>query len=686
MSPVPDLYETTSLLPYLNGDACVRLCLTDPAASGDGGRFPFFILDDSDPVTRLLAGRFVTGGGGVLKRVFLLMGRDRYLLPASSPWPVSNPDMDAAWSKALPCRESGRDDTAPLSLAGRAGPDGFLPFSPLFYCTKRDLFFHPPCPLCGSPLRLCVDDHLLAGRFLQPYSSTTYRYLYCGQCADREDAAFYIYERDHSSPPALRDCRDLVRSFSSPGATVSRETMFPCGECPERRVCFGAEFAADGRIVPFSFYPFHLLVFDAFTLHSREFLSLISGASFDETGGRLHPLRDRARLDCLKVFRGDTPSAALLFPFTDSRCWLEILYLKLSFLEDLLLRAARVPSDMSLSLDAVWVKIPERSDRLPCWWNFSIGVVDIIRPRPAFSSFAVQTSAAPLLHAGLIFFSVLLANGRQDAAEVFRALEGGMGGEGESAGRSWELPDGDSVFAPENIFRDPGSFRIPASWHSLWRRALLIGFQLLRSSRDGDCGRGWEAFREDMPALRSDVRRALFAQVPEAPEEAAGKASPPDGQWVHDLLMRIAGRWRDEQNAAPPPPPPESGAPDGIMETVILSGSREDGDFSGFMDTDEFMETIILSPRDRAGNTAPPLPGECDEAVPETLIIQTDRPEPANNGREVAGPPTEPPGQAEPPEPLDTHSGEEDDLAETVILAPRGSDPRMKGRRGKNGA
>ncbi len=686
MSPVPDLYETTSLLPYLNGDACVRLCLTDPAASGDGGRFPFFILDDSDPVTRLLAGRFVTGGGSVLKRVFLLMGRDRYLLPASSPWPVSNPVMDAAWRNALSRRESGGDDTAPLSLAGRAGPDGILPFSPLFYCTKRDLFFHPPCPLCGSPLRLCVDDHLLAARSLQPYSSTTYRYLYCGECADREDAAFYIHERDHSSPPALRDRRDLVRSFSSPGATASRETMFPCAECPERPVCFGPEFAADGRIVPFSFYPFHLLVFDAFTLHSREFLSLISGASFDETGSLLHPLRDRARLDCLKVFRGDMPSAAPLFPVADARRWLEILYLKLSFLEDLLPRAAQCSPDMSLSLDAVWVRLPARSDRLPCWWSFSVGVVDIIRPRPVFSSFALESSAAPLLHAGLICFSVLLANGRQGAAEVFRALEAGMSGGGGSADQPRGFPDGDSMFAPENIFWDPGRLSVPDSWNTLWRRALLIGFQLLRSSREGDCGRGWEAFREDMPALRSDVRDALFAQVPAEPEESGGKAPPPDGQWVRDLLMRIAGRWRDEQKAAPPSSPPESGAPDGIMETVILSGSREDGDFSGFMDTDEFMETIILSPRDRAVNPAPPPPRECDEAVPETLIIQADRPETANNGREVAGPSTESPGQTESAEPLDTPSGEEDDLAETVILAPRGSDPRMKGRRGKNGA
>ena len=200
----------------------------------------------------------------------------------------------------------------------------------------KEVFFHPPCPICGLPLRLCRDDQLLVNAGLQSYSSSTYRYLYCGSCSTLGDSRFYAYERDHASPPTLQDRWELIRSFASPGVGSDPGTSFPCAHCPERDRCFGPDFAAGSRIVPFSFYPFHLLIFDAFTLNSRDFLSLVAGASPDEVEKRLHPLRDRARIECLADIRRDNPSGETLFPVTDERSFLEVLYLKLSFLDDVL--------------------------------------------------------------------------------------------------------------------------------------------------------------------------------------------------------------------------------------------------------------------------------------------------------------------------------------------------------------
>ncbi len=687
MNPFLDDYQVSSLLPYLRRDACVRLCVTDPDSAPADGQYPFLVLDDSEPTTRLLAGRFVTDAGSVLRRVFLLMQRDQYLPSADAPWPLTNPDVDSAWQKTFPLYKDEREGISSLQLAGQAGSEGSLrSFSSLFYCSMKEVFFHPPCPLCGRPLHLCTDDELLVNAGLQPYSASTYRYLYCGSCGASGSAGFYVYERDHSSPPTLQDRWELIRSFASPGVGCEPGASFPCGDCPERDGCFGPEFAAGSRIVPFSFYPFHLLIVDAFTLNSRDFLSLVAGASPDEVEKRLRPLRDRARIDCLADIRRDNPSGETLFPVTDERYFLEVLYLKLSFLDDVLRQfpAQPVPADCSgrsPSLDTIWVKLPERSDRLPAWWNFRTGSIDIIRPRPEGLSFAAAASFKPPLHAGLVWFSALLSNRRQGDREILRALENEAPGSDGSPFAPWEHPDSRAVFLPENIFWDPDAFQVPSGWYPLWRRALHSGFELLRSALSGDCRRSGETFFRDLAGLRSEIRSALFGAVPAMPEEVAREIPVPDDRSVHDALLRIAGRWRAQAQERTPPPPPEE--TDAMTETVILSARQEKRDFSGIMDTDEFMETIILSPNGiRAQIPSPPPVRECDDALPETLIITTEQAK-ATDSRPKPPEPSPPP---EPIAPQDSVSPEEDLLSETVILAPRKIDPRMKGAKGKNGS
>jgi len=506
-----------------------------------------------------------------------------------------------------------------------------------------------------------------------------YRYLYCGVCCTPGDSPFYAYETDHASPATLQDRRALIRGFASLDATRA-DASFPCADCPERQACFGPSFAAGSRIVPFSFYPFHLLVFDAFDLNSRDFLSLVAGASTGEVKERLHPLRDRARIDCISVLHGDAPSGETLFPVTDERHFLEVLYLKLSFLDDALRSIPEDHPERCLSLDAIWVKLPERSDRLPAWWNFGTGTLDIIWPRPdCFPNSAA--SFKPLLHAGLVWFSALLVNRRQGDRDVFRALEIEVTGGAGSLSAPWERPNTGAVFLPENIFWDPEAVRVSSLWHPLWGRALEVGFELVRAALSGERLRPGETFFDELTRLRSEVRAALFGAAP-CPAEEVDMATPvPDDRIVHDALLRIAGKLRDRAEVVKPPVPPRE--KDESTETVILSARPEKRDFPGIMDTDEFMETIILSPNGaRERIPSPPQVRACEEEVPETLII------PAGQRTAGDGPaePSEPPPSPEPNDTQENVPPEEDLLSETVILAPRKIDPRMKGAKGKNGS
>jgi hypothetical protein len=682
MNPSPDVYGVSSLLPYLRCDALVRLSVTSPDSPEAEGRYPFLVLDDAEPTTRLLAGRFVTAGGSVLKRVFLLMQKDAYLPAGDASRPLTNPDVDAAWRKAFALYRGEGEGAPPLLLAGQLDSEGDLrPFSSLFYCTVRDVFFHPPCPVCGRPLRLCADEQILAKAGLQPYSTSTYRYLYCGVCCAPGDSPFYVYETDHASPPTLQDRRALIRGFASLDATCA-DASFPCGDCPEREACYGPRFAACSRIVPFSFYPFHMLVFDAFDLNSRDFLFLVAGASPGEVEERLHPLRDRARIDCLAAVHRDNPSGETLLPMTDERRFLEVLYLKLSFLDDVLHRVPAERPERCLSLDTIWVKLPERSDRLPAWWNFVTGTLDLVRPRPECFSIAVAASCGPLLHAGLVWFSTLLVNRTQGDRDVYRALESRVTGGAVSPSSPWEHSDSGTVFLPENVFWDPEAVRVSSLLYPLWERALDIGLELVRSALSGERIRPGESFFEELARLRSEVRDALFGAAPCMAEEVVRETPVPDDRIVHDALLRIAGRWRDRAQAVKPPLPPQE--KDETTETVILSARPEKREFSGIMDTDEFMETIILSPNGARNSipSPPPGPSACDEAVPETVII------PAGQQR-AQDEQTEPPEQTPSSEPQVAPDGpppNEDLLAETIILAPRKIDPRMKGAKGKNGS
>ena len=185
--------DTPSLLHYLNSSlnpVSLEISHTTkdrihPEITG----FPFLLINDSDPLTRLVEARFMTDAGSELIKVFPLVQRDHYLISKDKPSPINNQGIDEVWQKAFSIlKEEGVIKTLSLQVDSSSR---LLPFQPLFFCKAKKLFFPPPCSRCGSPLEQCYDEDILATSGLQPYLTSLERYLFCSSCFLTKDSYFY---------------------------------------------------------------------------------------------------------------------------------------------------------------------------------------------------------------------------------------------------------------------------------------------------------------------------------------------------------------------------------------------------------------------------------------------------------------------------------------------------------------
>jgi len=180
-------YTSQSLIPYLDHDHArfhleISLRSEDPSAFEKGVN-PFLIISESGPLARIIHGRFVTNAGSEIKRLFLVLQRDEYHIAKDELWPVFNPDIDQYWQKVFLLHSGQGQEGSMILLSDQVSDDGNLSsFLPLFFCKWRQVFFHPLCPMCGATLHQCYDDELLKGFGLQPYSTSTRRYLFCPSC------------------------------------------------------------------------------------------------------------------------------------------------------------------------------------------------------------------------------------------------------------------------------------------------------------------------------------------------------------------------------------------------------------------------------------------------------------------------------------------------------------------------
>lgn len=623
------------LLPYLGDSGILKISVVrhDPAPR-DGSPFPFIVLAEPDPFSILIHARFLTDAGSELTQAFLLIQRDAYRCTGAGTRPTTNRDIEHAWQRAYDYYLRADQPRPALILSGQLTDDGRAArLPPLFYCTKIAAFFLPPCPKCGRPLEQCEDDALLEKAGLRPYASSLTRYLYCASCAGPEPGSFYVKERERTNPAGLSDQEDLIHAFGRCREAADPETRFPCLGCPHHSECYEAGNLARKRLAALSFYPFYLVAFEAMSVCAAEFVALLSGATVDDLATSLQGRGEQGRMGLLRALdRRGGPGVPFLFQ-GDERLFLEILYLKLSFLGEVL-RALVVDSDilrhpeMAPSMERLWVKVPDQSGLLPWLWNFRVRLIDIGSRVPDTVLFPDRSGPYRLHRLGLLWIETLIANRRQGSATVHDALR--------LAAESCPLDDSQFVdrnfhgrlcpaFQPENIFWDPDGKGVNDAWTALWEEALRLGWTLLAADSRRRPEWSAETFQQELESLRREVRNALFpkfstgirqggavrvdeTEVPPAPT----RPRTDEDETIRSILERIRGRW-----SGPGEPQAKDAAEEEVLEkTRILrvAGTRQPPNAGHSEETSEedeaiFVETVIVSPAGASGRpTSPPAP------------------------------------------------------------------------------
>jgi hypothetical protein len=682
--------QTSSLLPYLeSGENNFRLEISLVSKDSkflEKAPFPFLLISDSGPFTRVIDAKILTDAESVIKPVFLMQQSDAYRLTSDDMWPLNNRDVDRLWQEAFVRYSAQTAEESPdrshFVLLRQIDKKGtFSPFQSLFYCTFRNDYFQPPCARCGRSLHLCQDDNLLSESDLKPYSTSLKRYLYCPKCAqDSNPNDFYVFSLDAFDPPTLKDHLDLINEWGHLIVNPITLNHFPCIDCSEKTRCYGNDNLAVSRIFPFSFYPFYLMILEADTLNAHDFLALISGATLDEVKDSLSGKRALGRVKCLEAARqklsGPSP---FLFDQHNERNFLEVLYLKLSFLGELARmifsdRGSVSLPDFSYSLERIWVKLADQASLLPLFWNFSLDVIDIgvdpVKP-PHLSKYP---PAHGLHFLGNAWFYALLVNHQQPVEQVQTELEKfTVELTSTEVGLSELIKKNElnPVFAAENIFWRPEARHVIEDWRGVWEKSLDLGGTLLVAGMNRETSWSENEFWQNYEALREEIKTELFGRGSLIPK----KVSQSDNLAISALLNEILVRWRskveeqkDRKEAEQVEETldlsttterafesqKESAYEDGeLRETVILrpheSGKKE---VNSTKPSDP-EETLILSPQGHPGSDKADNALQDAEVIQETVILGSDD---FKNKR----PPSEP-----------VITGEaENDLPETVILAP----------------
>lgn len=669
-----------SLLSYLDasrGNFHLDPALTsDDSAALERAPFPFLIITDTDPLTRLVEAVIRTDAGSEIERVFLLVQRDRYLLAKNELWPVNNRDVEEAWQKAFSFYSSENRDSSFITLAGQLDDQGSpVQLSSLFFCKTRRLFFHPPCPKCGLPLQQCKDEELLGKAGLQSWSGSLKRYLCCRPCASAGRIDFYVYELEQSDPQTLRDHSSLIRKFKLLIEGNKNVEQFPCIGCPNYKDCYGADQRVLSRIVPFSFYPFHMFIFKALSLNALDFLPLVSGAPFQELEEELENKGEHGRSNCVKTFRqGNLIKAPCLFD-SGSRNFLEVLYLKLTFLAEVFQGISsgheilRHP-DLRLSLDRIWVKLPEHGGRLPFLWDFKVKFTDIFRQPADKTPSPELQSADSLFFMGLVWFYTLLVNRRQDMSKVYLSLREILDKSSADSGFSFDkyIHEVTSpVLLPSNIFWEPEGKTVNKDMLLLWEKGLHAGWSLLNAGVRPADSFSQDNFLLQLDEIREEVKGRLFAEAPADEQQSAHELE--EDKAISGILKNIYDKWST----------PSAVEEEAMTETVMLSPESADKKIQTPPPSEErdivsntaiqeeiLTETVIISPQGMK-DTLRPSPvtpqKKPDSVPPETVII---------SAKDVAGalrPAGEQPSAA--PETEEQKKKKEQDfLAETIILKP----------------
>ncbi len=459
-----------------------------------------FVSEESAPLYRVLRGHFVIGNRA-WRQILLVLDQDER--PANCA--LTNPEIELLWQETW---RGVKDRSEVLGLADEAG--NVVLCAPLVFCKKERRYFSPLCPGCGQPLELCTHEEKLLSKGLPSFLRSHRRYLYCPRCEGEE--VFYVRVKgpEERKNGAVKDFAELVSAWS---ALLERRHLapeFPCVECAEQKLCFQVRGLATDRLVPLSFYPFHLLIFEAYPMKAQEFLRFLD--SPEERGEK----------------------RAFFFGPEDPRRGFENLYLKLSFLGTIVERYLASPGS-PLKLEDIRVK-PGVYEHLffPSAWAFDLTRVGLIRepedyPLPRPQNLAWFTLA-------LIWFETLSGMERPLMAKI--------------------LPD---LLAREIV--DPEQFRMLLSSHlpefsssdALVKyrcEALYLGWQILLASYQSGEAHKVEEVLEPLKALLARLQKEIWDVS--KPSSVKRKEISEEDQALAKILREIKERLEKEVGSIQP--------------------------------------------------------------------------------------------------------------------------------------
>lgn len=680
-----------SLLPYLTDRGSgVRLKLDLPGYEPGRHPDPSTAIESQGPYAEILKACLTADGHTAFKHLFLLVQPDHYAISPSELTPVSNTTVDHLWQSAWERIKGTTDGDFSPVLPGQIDDKGqLIPLRPLFYCRHKERFAHPLCPNCGASLTLCRDGRLLTAAGLPSYEKTLERYLHCPEChPSNQEAVFYVHGGTAAQGDQIKDCAALLEGFSALLTKTGLAGDLPCAGCEQATECYGPQTLVHQRMYPVSFYPFHMLMQPAPSMNAVEFLHQLSGATFDQMARHLAQYGKPGRRRHLETMKNRFAAGSGLL-FSDERRFLEVLYLKLVFLEALSTLVLQPQGPFSgpvadMSLESVWVRLPRGPHRLPLFWDFALQPVDPVGRPPL----AIFKTGVPMARAwqflGTAWCYAFLVNGQQDMATVRAAVDKLLLGTGEITGiEAGALREIDPVFTPRHLLWQSPPLAVDTRWEALWCRSLLLGLEVLQAGVKADTEWSADHFRQQLQDSLEKIHTLIFqapagrpaaeAPVPEPTGVTAAAGSVDDA--IASILQNILDGW---PTTAPHPPGKTTTA---LEETQITPETadhpNEDGDFEATIilqsppaRTPVSPETLVAAPPDpdetvvmgapRAEKPPAPLPRDDSQA---TLII------PAREHPARSGPPKQPVWDETV---SSTVQPEASDLEKTVAIGPPG--------------